>query len=281
MAIFDSDSIDDLTGKARDAYKAGLTADARAILRRLVELDPLDSSHWVLLGHSQMDLGDHESAADSFVRALELNPGSASALSGLGRCHLELKRLDQALVCFERAADLKPTPAKLVLLGVAQNRNGDTPAAIESLQKALELDPDFDEAMFNLGVIIREDDPSRAESLFRKSISISPDYSHPHRELGFVLIRSGRTDEGRTSLETAIRLAPDDFWAHVYLSLNLSETGEIDEAALELERAIEIDPSIEYPYERLHELLLEMGKQPEAARCAAALKALRERNPAD
>ncbi|MDX1745188.1 MAG: tetratricopeptide repeat protein, partial [Halobacteriales archaeon] len=65
-----------------------------------------------------------------------------AALGRLGMLYHAYERDAAALTCFQRAADLDPEqPRWPYYAGYVQERAGELPAAVESFERALELDP--------------------------------------------------------------------------------------------------------------------------------------------
>src|ERR1700690_2070592 len=92
---------------------------------------------------------------------------------------------------------------------IARRNLGKTLEAEEAYRRAIRLDADYEEAYYNLGVLLREDRPSEAEALFRKALDLDPDYAVAHRELGWALNKRGtHDDETEGHLRKAIELDP-------------------------------------------------------------------------
>jgi tetratricopeptide (TPR) repeat protein len=105
--------------------------------------------------------------------------------------------------------------------GVALEDNPDTvDEAIESYQKALELEPGHAAAHINLGTIYyNQHDFTRAEEHYRKATELDPRYALAHFDLGNVLDETGRIDAAINSYKTALLLAPTYADAHYNLAL--------------------------------------------------------------
>ena len=69
--------------------------------------------------------------------------------------------------------------------------------AIDLFKKAISLKPDYAEAYNNMGLALHFQDKSEeAIVAYKKSISLDPDYADAHKNLGYVLLRSGKLREG-------------------------------------------------------------------------------------
>ena len=76
-------------------------------------------------------------------------------------------------------------------------------------REALRIDPDFPEALSNLGATLanlgRLDE---AIGEFRRLLSLRPDYAEAHNNLGVALGRAGRKAEAMEEYRTELRLEP-------------------------------------------------------------------------
>jgi tetratricopeptide (TPR) repeat protein len=133
--------------------------------------------HW-RLGYVHLDNGNPISAVESFNRAIQLDSASAPAWGGLGQAYMALAEWDKAEHAITRRIQLKPAPNHFVFLAEIFCEKGDLEASIRACLDALALDPQFDEAWYNLGVyyhMLRL--YPQAQEAFRKAISLDPSYA--------------------------------------------------------------------------------------------------------
>ncbi len=99
-----------------------------------------------------------------------------------------------------------------------------------SLRKAIEINPYYADAHYNLGVTLKIlQRLNEAELSFRKAIEINPYYADAHSNLGSILIDFGKLKEAELSLRKAIEINPyyaDAVWALYSLSNNIKEAEE-------------------------------------------------------
>jgi len=50
-----------------------------------------------------------------------------------------------------------------------------------SLNEAIRIDPNYEEAYYNLGLTYREEQTAKAVELFDKAVELDPDYAMAHR----------------------------------------------------------------------------------------------------
>jgi len=84
-------------------------------------------------------------------------------------------------------------------------------AAVPYLENAIALEPRDAEARVNLAAILASRDPERAMALFQQALELRPDdpgFASARYNLGVLLIRSGRKQEGLAQMREAFRLDP-------------------------------------------------------------------------
>jgi len=109
-----------------------------------IALNPLDSEAWYAKGvYLQTNIGDSQSAVESYSRAIEINPKFLSALFNRAFAYKDLGALDEAIADFETVVDLQNgvAPKALYNLGLIAIDQGDSELGDEYLLKAYEQDP--------------------------------------------------------------------------------------------------------------------------------------------
>ena len=82
---------------------------------------------------------------------------------------------------------------------------GDRTVAIERYQMALELNPDYDQAMNNLANLLKDSGQLElAESWLLRAISVRPDFAAAFMNLGIVQALLKKYPEARNSYQTAL-----------------------------------------------------------------------------
>lgn len=131
---------------------------AKEAALKAIELDDsLADAHASLAYVKALYDFDWPGAEKEFKRAIQLNPGLADAHFGYGIVYLApTGKIQDAVREMKLARDLDPLSlATNTYLGFALQLDGKTDQAVTYYQKALELDPNFDEAHYHLsGVYI-------------------------------------------------------------------------------------------------------------------------------
>jgi tetratricopeptide (TPR) repeat protein len=208
-------------------------------------------------------------------QAIKLEPSVPEPYRSLGL--LELRRDDlpsedclrRAVEMFERSVRLEKLdgdhfPATHTLLGAALLSLGQNERAEAQFLVALEIDPKYEEALFNLALLKKENDPAKSMSLLRRAVEIDPEYSAAHRELGILFQKQGDPGEAEDHLRRALELDPADYWAQMYLANLLGVQGRNDEAEQMYRFATTLHPEVKGGVEVFARFLDSIGKGKEA-----------------
>jgi tetratricopeptide (TPR) repeat protein len=201
--------------------------------------DPDSLFHFALLAKK---LGEIDQAQRALELLVKLEPRFDGAHLTLASIALGSQAYDDAERHLRKALSIEETRAGFTMLGVALRHLGRDGEAEESYRRAIELDPEFDEAYYNLGVLLRDTAPAEAESLFVKALQLDSNSTSAHRELGWIYGKLGRIAEAELHVRKAIELSPDDAWAHIYLGNILWRKGEAIAAESEFKWAHEAVP---------------------------------------
>jgi Tfp pilus assembly protein PilF len=161
------------SGHAAALIQRGDLAAAEAELRERVRDDPTvdDLYH---LGLALERQGRLAQAEQTYRRVLKLAPNHTLALNNAGNCALKQGAVDRARAAFEAAAASDPRHA---------------------------------ESRYNLG-LLAEDDPTRADALFREAASLSPTFVEPRFALARHAAAAGQLDEAERWASEVVGLAP-------------------------------------------------------------------------
>lgn len=114
-------------------------ADAWAVHRRLVELDPPNFIDCINLAKVAEDLGDLETVESAFQQAMDLRPDVALPYLGLAQLHLRKGRFERARWFAEGAVRREPSLHAYAALAAACQQLGDADAADAAREAARTL----------------------------------------------------------------------------------------------------------------------------------------------
>ena len=134
-------------------FRTGKTDRARGYLARAYEIAPGDTRVSLLLGLTCADEGDSEQAKELLSSATRRGGSSFAAHYGLGRLFVAEENWRQALHEFKLALASRVSPEAHYALGCLYYQLGRDPMASRHLRKALEMDEEYCEALYVLGLI--------------------------------------------------------------------------------------------------------------------------------
>ena len=134
-------------------FRVNRTKIARHYLSRAVEIAPHDNHVLLLLGLACGDEGETEQARHLLETTTQRGGSSFAAHYGLGRLFVAEQKWPKALREFKRALASKPSPEAYYALGCLYYQLGKDGLAIRSLQKAVEFDASYTEALQLLGLV--------------------------------------------------------------------------------------------------------------------------------
>lgn len=146
---------------------------------------------------------------------------------------LNQQQYSQAIQAFQQVVKLRPEyPDAYTNVALANFRNENYDAAMESLNKALELAPGDARAVFYRASIQRQKgNLEEAEALFLSVLKKYPRMRDAHRELGYTYYQEHKYTEAREQYELLQGVDPDDLAAHYNLMLIYRRLGLKDKAA--------------------------------------------------
>jgi Flp pilus assembly protein TadD len=91
--------------------------------------------------------------------------------------------------------------------------------AIGYFRKAVEIQPDNEKALNNLGsALLQKGQWDEAFVHFQKALEIQPDFAEACYNLGFLSLRKGQSDKAIVYFQKGLKLQPNNVEAHKYLA---------------------------------------------------------------
>jgi tetratricopeptide (TPR) repeat protein len=229
----------------RASYYAALGDKARAERDRQRAANAVTKSchDWILLGTSRLLQGDRMGAEEALRKALFIDVTSFWAWFMMGHCHYAQGKFIEAAgdfsVCCARGPSFAWTHFNR---GLALARAGKLRDAKDAYDTALQIDPDFSEALVDRALVELElndlelayRDLTLARSLGRSELAILV-------ALGEALSRMGRRDEAEQYFAQVLTKDPDNTVARVAHGVTLVRS-DPEAARREFTRALERDP---------------------------------------
>lgn len=139
--------------RAEKAFNSGKLQEAETLYSKAAEESPDSASLLVSLAAVKTRLGKTKESTALLRRALKLDQGNGPAWLLLGMNALDQKNDPEALAALMQATYLDDrNPRAHNFLGIAAGRKGWNEVSEQELRRAVELDPNYADANFNLAV---------------------------------------------------------------------------------------------------------------------------------
>lgn len=160
-----------------------------------------------------------------------------NALISAGRPDAALARYNEALEFAEDGEDSEV----FFNMGIAYKAKGELAKAAAEYERALELTPQYAEALNNLGNI-RKDQKMYDEAIahLESSIKVFPGNPKTHNNLGTVYAMKGNVNKAALYFAKAVHLQPTYFEARQNLGIAYMQQGRLDVAEKELSEALKM-----------------------------------------
>jgi tetratricopeptide (TPR) repeat protein len=176
---------------------------------------------------------------------LEAEPQNARLRAELAACYVEAGRLDAAVVQLEEALRIEPTPGRYYDLGLVLLQQRSLDASRKAFLRAVELKPDFAEAVFNLGVVAHvQGKLDDAIDSYLQSGVAGLDDANLNYNMGRALAAKGRHSEAVDRYRRTVKLEPENAEAHRGLGHALAGAKQEKEAVAEYRKALLLDPNL-------------------------------------
>jgi cytochrome c-type biogenesis protein CcmH/NrfG len=176
-------------------------------------------------------------------RTIEVQPAFADAR---GRVDVRIEFKDSSIISDRLkvgVAELAVSPKAVDELHRAYDARGDVEKAQQHLQKAIEISPNFEEALNNLGTYYYRDGRfDTAANLFQRALKANPNSFAAQVNLGGALLSLGDYPRALDENLKALGMRSDDALAQAQTGETLFYLMRYDEAIMHLEKARQLDP---------------------------------------
>ena len=231
-------------------------------------------------GALAIELEKWDVAEGALMEASRLHPRASIVMALLGGLWAHRTDRDQtqslriAKQWYVKALERKRTAPLLTLLGVACVRLDQIPEAKAAFEEAIAIDPQYDEAMYNLAVHEERTNLQRCVELSRRAVEIDPEYAIAHQLLGRVLQKSGDLTSAERHFRKCLEIDPQDYSSSLYLANLLGVLGRNSEAEKAYRFATNLHPEFAGGFEFFANFLESIGKDEEAATVRTQAKSI-------
>ena len=198
-----------------------------------------------------------------FEHTLAVTPPNLLIEHNLGQAMGDSGRYDEAAMHFEKALQMDPNfYDALVGLGVTREFQGRLPEAIQYLQAAIHSQPDTPKAHVQLGLALwKQNDHQAALEEMRRASQLAPEDEDIRADFGIALELVDRLPEAIVQFHEALRMNPNDAETHNNLGLALLASGKARESIPEFETALRLKPELKGAADNLRRAQSQLGSQ--------------------
>ena len=210
---------------------------------KILEVNPENASALFYLASVEERTGNLTEAERAFRRLLSISPNYLDVHNHLGVIYHKQEKLDMALREFELALEQAEYAEVYYNLSVVYRKKGHLGKSEKAAQKALELDPQYADALNQLGQLALDRNESGLALMYlQQAIQIKPEHLEAQNNLGVVFHTQGREDDAIKAFEKALSIDPNSAEAHNNLGSVYLTKGVYDQAEDAFNRAVRIKP---------------------------------------
>ncbi|GAC1314300.1 MAG: tetratricopeptide repeat protein [Chloroflexota bacterium] len=199
--------------RAREVGDPSFLTRADGVLNGSLALDPNRTDTLIGLGSLALSRHQFSDAADWARQAVAINTAQAASYGVLGDAYTELGQYDDAVTAIQQMMDARPDQASYARVSYARELRGDIPGAISAMQDALDAGVPGNEGtewtrtqLANL--YLGQGDLPKAESLYKRSLSLYPNYVYATAGLARVSAAQGDYASAIDGFTRAIQVYP-------------------------------------------------------------------------
>ncbi len=152
---------------------------------KAIQVAPDEKDVFVEFANSLTRIGEEQMAQDVYKKAYELDNKDVNLLEVLGDSYAKTSDYKKALEAYETLIQEKEDDNLFVKIGSMHKYLNDPQNAEEFYNKALVINPNNADAIFNLGLCaFDKDDFEKAKEYFQKTIDVNSHYSYAYWGLG-------------------------------------------------------------------------------------------------
>jgi arylsulfatase A-like enzyme/Flp pilus assembly protein TadD len=238
------DALEKLQALGYVAYRSPVSPEALA-----AGLPDPKSKLWefnaILEAADAFQAGNVDRGKGLLAKVRESDPGMYVVSFMLGENALRRQAWDEAATELQKCLDLNPNfDQAMAALARALLNLGRTDEAKAWLDKALKFNPQNYRAWYERGFIKSKTDKAAAIADMEKAVSIQPNFASLRRDLGMLQFQQQNYPEAAKHLAKAAELGVDEAPLYNFLGISLSRTGQLRKAIDSYKHALKLDPNL-------------------------------------
>jgi predicted TPR repeat methyltransferase len=193
----------------------------------------------------------------------ETYPSSVVLNITLGKGYFELGQIEPAIESFQKAIEINPKCAEAYFyIGMLLKEKGEPKAAIEHYQTVIEIDPNSAAAYNNMAVVLRDiGNPDSAINNLKQALIFDPNCAETYNNMGNSFSDKGNHEAAIENYQQAIKINPDHADAFANLGFSQKDSGDLNAAIKSYEKAIDLKPNYIVSHFNMGMALRDLGNQ--------------------
>jgi tetratricopeptide (TPR) repeat protein len=254
---------------------------AAAMLEKATALSPTDFNSRYLLGGVYSRLERTDDALRQWRSALAIRADHGKLLQLMAVEYAKGRYFQEAAGAARRVLELSPADPNAYFLAIkAAQDAGDTESAFLYAKRAAGQFPDSARAHLEYGFHLgKRGEVEAGARHLEKAMQLDPNYEEPFFFFADLLVKQGKFADALEPLRKAIRIRPDYVPARVLLARALMNLERFDDAITELKSTMERDPTHPQPHLLLSQIYFRLGDEDRAKVERDLSLKLRRENP--
>ncbi|MDB2476136.1 tetratricopeptide repeat protein, partial [Paracoccaceae bacterium] len=248
-------------------YSQGNPDQAYDYAKSLLKQYPNAAGILNILGASAAQIGDLEAAASAFRKIISINPSQASGYYNLGNVLRDNQKFDEALEAYDKALNLKPdyeAALNNLILIIRDMYRPDDPTIqkyIKSHNIRDSIGPHTEQSDFDRGNILQQRGHFEgAIAAYSKALSIEPNNANLYNNIGIAYANLKRFDAAIEAYKKAIALEPTNASFHNNVGISYAGIGEHNVAIDAYNKALSLKSDYPEVYYNMASALSESGQ---------------------
>ncbi|CAI5451106.1 unnamed protein product [Caenorhabditis angaria] len=185
-------------------------------LEKAIEIQPgiweLSPMIWNLLGDSWTEIGDYEKAEKYFELSMRIDPLRVNSLVNWAKIRIRQNRTNEANQLFGKALELEPNSSDVLYnIGWSSQKMGDFNRSISYYQEALKTNPNHFETLETYANLLQKlGNYSESEKYFAKIVEIHPDAASSWTNYGAILHLNRKYEKALKMYEKGLEIEPEN-----------------------------------------------------------------------
>lgn len=219
-------------------------ASSLADMDRILAIDSSKADYLIAAADINFFTGKVARTLQLLERAVKVNPDNIDCMLRLAQLYHYLTKYDEEIVLLDNVLRKDVRNAQAYFMkGMLFKDKGDTTKAISSMQTCVEQDPDHYNAYIQLGLLTAAQKLPVAESYYLNAIKINPNSEEALYNLGMFYQETDNYNAAIETYTTLLKINPHHFDAHFNLGmLHTVKLNVVDEGLKYFNLAIEDNP---------------------------------------